>query len=120
MHSAFLLGTTIGLLAYWEPQPPKQKPVGVSFLLLHLGGSRADHDHLRGAEPLSALPLPGGPHLPPVSIHPEHQHLPSPAALHLPLPGLPPLPHRYQTDRAQGRRISQNPFLLIFYFGHAT
>ncbi|PNJ28859.1 ADGRE2 isoform 6 [Pongo abelii] len=55
-------------------------------------GSRADCHHLRGAERLSAVPPPGGPHLPPMQSHPEHQHLTASAALAVPLPGPPPLP----------------------------
>ncbi|XP_073882256.1 adhesion G protein-coupled receptor E2 isoform X4 [Macaca fascicularis] len=56
------------------------------------GGSCADCHHLHGAEPLSAVPPPGSPHLPAVQSHPEHQHLAASAALALPPPGPPPLP----------------------------
>ena len=64
------------------------------FLWWLIGGSCADCDHLCGTEPLSAVPPPGSPHLPPMPIHPEHEYLPPLAALHLPLPGPPALPYR--------------------------
>lgn len=71
------------------------------FLLWWLiGGSYSGGDHLRGTEPLSAVPLPGSPHLPPLPTHSEHQHHPPPAVLNLPLPGQPPLSHRDGSNRA--------------------
>lgn len=51
------------------------KWVDCTFLLLDPGGPCADCDHLHGAESLSAVSPPGSPHLPPLSIHPEYQHL---------------------------------------------
>lgn len=78
MHWAFLLGTTIGLLAYWEPQPKTK----TSWSLFSPAASREDPVlTMITYVGLSLLCSASSwrPHtFPPKPIHPEHQHLPPP------------------------------------------